>query len=369
VSGRARARVGIAFAGDVTAPGAWSGIPYGVAGGLRAQGVEAVPLRAEPPRALMAPALALAAAARRSRVDAAYVGPLAALRSAYAGARVRALREPLDGIVQMGSEFALPAGIPYVPLLDMTVVQARAVHPVFARLSEPVFERWRERQRRQLLAARACCAASGWTADSIVRDHGVPRERVHVVGFGRNHEPPPAGASRDWSAPRFLFVGREWERKNGDVAVRAFGRLRAERPDATLDLVGGHPRVDLPGVTGHGSLRLGVEEERRRLDALYAAATCFVMPSHCEPFGMAYAEAAAAGVPSIGTTVGGAGDVVGPDGGVLVPPGDEDALLDAMRRLADPETARAMGAAARARAERFTWPAVAERLLRALGLA
>jgi glycosyltransferase involved in cell wall biosynthesis len=93
-----------------------------------------------------------------------------------------------------------------------------------------------------------------------------------------------------------------------------------------------------------------------------------VMPSECEPFGMAYVEAAAASVPSIGTTVGGAADILGDDGGVLVAPGDEAALRDAMRRLADPGASGAMGEAAHRRAERFTWAAVAGRLLRALAL-
>jgi glycosyltransferase involved in cell wall biosynthesis len=66
--------------------------------------------------------------------------------------------------------------------------------------------------------------------------------------------------------------------------------------------------------------------------------------------------------------VGGAGTIIGTDGGRLVPPRDLRALEAAMLELADPATARRMGEAARARADRFTWDAVAGRMLRALAL-
>jgi len=85
-----------------------------------------------------------------------------------------------------------------------------------------------------------------------------------------------------------------------------------------------------------------------------------------EPLGIVYAEAAAAGVPSIGSTAGGARTIIGDEGGRLTPPGDPAALEAAMLELCDPETARRMGEAARERAQAFTWDAVAGRMLRAL---
>jgi glycogen synthase len=110
------------------------------------------------------------------------------------------------------------------------------------------------------------------------------------------------------------------------------------------------------------------EADRDRLDRLFGASTCFVMPSWHEPFGIVFSEASAAGMPSIGTTAGGCAELIVPPGRV-VDPADEDALLAAMRELADPDTARRLGAAARERAQLFTWEAVGERMLRALGIA
>jgi glycogen synthase len=246
----------------------------------------------------------------------------------------------------------------------MTVPLAlRSGYPLWRLLPEGAVRRRIARQAAAYERAHACCAATPWVARAMISDYGVPEEKVHVVGVGRNHDLRPA--ERDWSTPRFLFVGLDWERKNGPAVVRAFERLRTGSPRARLDVVGGHPPVRSAGVTAHGRLRLNRPEERERLRALFSQATCFVMPSRVEPIGIVYAEAAAAGVPSIGTERGGAAFVIG-DGGVTVDPDDEEALLEAMTRLTDPETAARLGALAHARSRLFTWEAVAERLLLAL---
>ena len=356
-------RLAIAAVGDVSSPDTWSGVPAGLARGLRAYDVEWVGIDATPPAPLRVAGLGASAAVRGSRVDAWYTSGMHALRDAVAARKV-ARAGHLDAAVVCGAEFTLPRTLRAAIWADLTVVQARRWHPVFARLSEGTFTAWRARQDRAYRNAAALAAASGWTARSMIDDHGADPEKVHVVGFGINHAAPERRGG--WDTPRFLFVGREWERKNGPAVLRAFSELRDERPDARLDLVGGHPPVSQPGVTGHGVLRLSDEDDAERARDLFARATCFVMPSECEPFGIAYAEAGAAGVPSIATAVGGAATITGSDGGILVDPADDGALLDAMRRLADGETARAMGEAARERAKLFTWEAVAGRMLRAL---
>lgn len=221
--------------------------------------------------------------------------------------------------------------------------------------------------RRLHRRAVASCAVSAAAAQSLVADDGVDPHRVHVVGCGRNIE-PDGPVEHDWSVPRFLFVGNDWARKNGQAVLRAFGRLRQVHPDAHLDVVGGHPPLDVGGVTPHGPLRLDRPADRGRLRSLFASATCFVMPSWSEPFGIAYVEAASFGVPSIAGTTGGTSTAVG-DGGILVDPADDGALLAAMSELANPAEASRLGRRALARSARFTWRQVAQRLYRATGLA
>jgi glycosyltransferase involved in cell wall biosynthesis len=368
-------RIGVAFPGDPSQPATWSGIPHRLIRALEQAGVEAVPLQVEPPAlvraactnavaaAYLRPQRDLKGAVRRARAAARTSDALAAVNSwAAPGALRRA--GSLDGIVQIGTGYTLPSAAPIVTFEDMTVPQTRT-HPYagWDLLSQRSFDARMRRQRRAYERASACCLTSPWAAESVLRDYGIPAPKVHVVGIGCNHV-APAG-QRAWEDPKFLFVGLDWQRKNGPGVLRAFARLRQQLPAARLDVVGGHPALGMPGVTGHGLLRLDVPEQHDRLERLFAEATCFVMPSHSEASAIAYVEAAAAGLPSIGTSAGGSAYLIGA-GGLIVDPGDDEALLNAMLRLADPGTAAATGAAAKQRSELFTWEAVAGRLLDAL---
>jgi glycosyltransferase involved in cell wall biosynthesis len=358
------AQLAVVAVGDPESPDTWSGITFGVLGALRSLGVGALPLDLTLPAGIERAMLLGSAASTRNRYDA-QAGALAA------GVRSRRARRGLagravDGVVQVGTTFALPPGVPYVTLEDMTLRQAAEIHPVFSRMSAPVIASWEKRRGVIYERARMCAVASSWAAESLRSDYSVARAHVAVVGFGANHRPQTS--VRSFATPRFLFVGIDWERKGGPLLLRAFSRLRAVCPQARLDVVGGHPRLEQAGVHGHGVLSPRRAADTALMAELFARATCLVLPSQVEPFGIVHVEAASAGIPSIGSSVGGPRDVIGADGGLLVDPGDEQGLFTAMHRLSDPALAVQMGQAALARAPLYTWSKVAERLLRALGL-
>jgi glycosyltransferase involved in cell wall biosynthesis len=94
------------------------------------------------------------------------------------------------------------------------------------------------------------------------------------------------------------------------------------------------------------------------------------MPTLQEPFGLAYLDAMACGLPCVGTRIEAVPEIVREgETGLLVPPGDPVALAAALERLlGDPTRARAMGAHGRARIfSGGLWHHVAARLERALG--
>jgi Glycosyl transferases group 1 len=352
-------RIALVQQSDPTRAGSWSGVPAGLTSGFRAAGCEVVPVGAE-----FRGAGRLARYLGMSWADQATSRAFAAAFSATANRRLRAAGG-LDGVVMIGTSYTLSTSTPVVTFEDMTVAQAlRQPDSVYSKLGSAAAARWKARQQRVYERSRGCCVASRWVATSLREDYGIPESKVHVVGLGRNLDVAPS--SKDWSTPRFLFVGVDWERKRGEAVLEGFAAVREQYPDATLDLVGGHPPVDAEGVTGHGSLPLGSEEGEREYAGLLARATCLVMPSTFEPYGIAYLDAAAAGVGSIGTTVGGAEDAVG-DSGRVVDPNDPQALTQAMLEMADAETARGCGETALARSGGLTWQAVAERVLTALG--
>jgi hypothetical protein len=344
--------------GDPTRAGLWSGVPVGLIGGFRAAGCEIVPINAE-----FLGSGRIARELHMSWADQATSRAFAAAFSATASRRLRAAGS-LDGVVMIGTSYSLSTNAPIVTFEDMTVAQAlRQPDSIYSTLGAAAAARWQDRQRRAYERSHACCVTSHWVAESLREDYGVPETKVHVVGLGNNLEIEPV--ARDWSTPRFLFVGVDWERKRGAAVLEGFAAVRERYPEAQLDLVGDHPAVGAEGVIGHGLLPLGCEEGERQYAELLSCATCLLMPSTFEPYGIAYLDAAAAGVPSVGTTVGGAPDAVG-DCGRVVAPSDPQGLLEAMLELADPDTARELGARAHTRSRTHTWPAVAERVLAAL---
>jgi glycosyltransferase involved in cell wall biosynthesis len=376
-----RPRIAVTCAGDPADVTSFSGTPAALLRGLGELDVDALALRGDLgphgqvwlERALLATRLrprhvrhprALRQTRRALRAELILSPALPPLRARAAALRIRRA-PPLDGIVQFGVAFDLPASTPVVTLEDATFRQVRDGHPWWWMGDHPdaVLEEIERQTRTRYMNAQACAFMSHWAAASAIKDYGIPAEKVCVVGVGRNHEPPCP--ERDWSSPRALFVGKGWARKNGDAVLRAFARLHAQRPDARLDVVGDHPRLDAPGVHGHGLLSMADPVQCRRLEDLFSAATFLVIPTLEEAAGIVFAEAQAAGIASIATSVGGAATIVG-DAGIIVDPHDDDAIAEAMSRLAEPALAARLGALARERAALFTWRAVAERLLRAL---
>ena len=107
--------------------------------------------------------------------------------------------------------------------------------------------------------------------------------------------------------------------------------------------------------------RITTEELARR----YCAAEIAVVPSLYEGFGFPAAEAMSCGLPVISTTAGALKEVVDAESGILVPPGDHQAIAEAVKRLMNDDALRQrMGAAGRARVERlFSWDEAVKKIL------
>ncbi|WP_294353150.1 glycosyltransferase family 4 protein [uncultured Sphingomonas sp.] len=165
-----------------------------------------------------------------------------------------------------------------------------------------------------------------------------------------------------------LFVGRvDDARKGFSVLEKAYDRLRAQHGDAAPTLavvgaVGEETRARLSAKYGSTIDLAGIVDEAE-LERRYASAGVFVMPSYYEGFGMPYIEAMRYGVPVVGTRVGGIPEVVPEETGLLVPPGDADALAAALTQLiANPALRYELGTAGRSWSERFHWPRIVDQL-------
>jgi glycosyltransferase involved in cell wall biosynthesis len=278
------------------------------------------------------------------------------LHSRAAGARLGRLPRPPQVVLQNGALFApgVRPPAPYVLLLDYTSALA-AGH---ATLPTSFPASWFDRERAAYAGAHAICTLSERAAESLRRHYGVDAGRLHVVGAGANVHPEHP-ARRD-DGHTILFVGGAFARKGGPLLLEAFRRVRREDPRARLLVAGPAERLEL----GAGAQQLG-HVPAASLAELFASATVFALPSLREPFGLAFLDAMACGVPCVGTAVDAIPEILaGGEAGILVPPNDPGALADALAAvLADPARARALGSAGRARVETtYRWDLVAARL-------
>ena len=156
---------------------------------------------------------------------------------------------------------------------------------------------------------------------------------------------------------RFLFAGRVMHEKGVDELFAAAKRMKQEYGDGVeLHIVGSFEEAYKPimdGLERSGAVKYhGYQSDMKRF---YAMASCVVLPSYHEGMSNVLLEAAASGRPLITSDIPGCREAV-EDGvsGYLCPVRDADALLDAMRRLAElPKDRRAeMGRRGRERMER-----------------
>lgn len=185
--------------------------------------------------------------------------------------------------------------------------------------------------------------------------------------------PAPDGPLRIFSCGRLNVV------KGHQDLLEALRLLRDRGLDASLEIAG---EDDMGGDGFHTELaadvgRLDLDEHVTLLGAVDSdtvrarleAAHLFALASWHEPLGVAYMEAMAMGVPTIGTDAGGVSELItsGRDG-LLVPPKRPDLLAEALAGLCtDPERCRALSTAGRARIEAgFTSARGASTLLRGL---
>jgi glycosyltransferase involved in cell wall biosynthesis len=212
-------------------------------------------------------------------------------------------------------------------------------------------------------AVRAFLIAAGHNREKLVTIHygldELPAARAEVT-------PEAAGIPAD--APLLLAVGRLIAQKDHATLLRAFARVHERHSQARLAILGSGPLEGaiLAQVRERGLDDAVVLPGRQEIRDWLERADVFVHTSRWEGFGIVLLEAMLASLPIVATRVSAVPEVVA-DGqtGALVEPGDAEGLAAAVDGLlSDPEQARRLGAAGRARAlEDFSVARMAERTL------
>ena len=303
------------------------------------------------------------------------------------GAEVRVLR-PATPLIR------IPVGIPRAARrdqLDVMLVQYSAsaripcpvvtvVHDVSFAAHPDFFSRtqrvWMPKTIPDTMRrAAAVITVSEFSKSEIVKHYGVAKDRVVVAPDAPDVSLARAAEDRGdppIEPPYFLALGTVETRKNIDVAIRALGLLRAQRPAAVRE------RLVVVGRDGYGAADIrraaedfgGVEflgyAPDAQVAALLSRATALVYPSRYEGFGLPVIEAMAAGTPALVSDIPVMQEIAG-DAAVRLPPDDERAWADAFEKIAtDPGYRSGLVERGTARARDFSWERTANVVLSVL---
>jgi glycosyltransferase involved in cell wall biosynthesis/GT2 family glycosyltransferase len=244
-------------------------------------------------------------------------------------------------------------------------------------------------EERLLLESDAILANSNAIVEEIEKDYEIrfDRRRLSIVPHGIEDWTE----SRELSSPRtenreirVCFIGRLEPRKGADVFLSIAPRLMETYKNIFIDIVGNDQipcsagttyrsvfEDQFPEYASQQRLTFHGEVSEERLREIYHSAEIVVAPSRFESFGLVHLEAMMYGKPVIGCNAGGMREIIENEiTGLLVTPGDADALLTSIERLLDDEQLRErLGRNARASyLSKFTSRQMANEIVRSLDI-
>lgn len=219
----------------------------------------------------------------------------------------------------------------------------------------PGEERWLLRKlKTYLISSASLWLSSGSQCTRYLRHYGAQDDRIREYPLAAAELSAGAQAQQMTPADRAQFkavhqlgevtllaVGQFIPRKGFDVLIRAFGTLQGEAgiPSVSLLLVGGGPEKSryarMIREAGIRNVTLLDFMQQSELAPYWQAADLFVLPTRYDVWGLVLNEAASFGLPIVTTSrAGAAHDLVRHgENGFVVPPDDEDALLQGCLQL------------------------------------
>jgi glycosyltransferase involved in cell wall biosynthesis len=210
----------------------------------------------------------------------------------------------------------LETEIPVIYMTDATFQQLQGYYPYFSNLIAYNIRQGIELDKKAFANAAHCMLASEWNKNSAVEDYGTDPAKISVVPCGANMDMiPPAEELKagHTGSCRLLFLGVEWERKGGQIALDTFHLLKEKGVNPQLHIIGCVPPYDLSpekNITVIPFLNKNDKDDFQRLHQIFLESDFLLLPTRAECAGVVFNEASAYGVPSITTDTGGVGTYV-----------------------------------------------------------
>ncbi|MGQ0738906.1 MAG: glycosyltransferase family 4 protein [Bacteroidota bacterium] len=201
--------------------------------------------------------------------------------------------------------------IPIVYMTDATFQQLQGYYPNFSNLTKYNIRQGVELDKKAFQKAAHCMLASDWNKNSAVNDYGIDANKISVAPCGANMDIVPGAGEINFERSggcNLLFLGVEWDRKGGDIALETFRILKQKGLNASLHIIGSVPPYDVShdtGITVIPFLDKNGEEDFRQLQHIFLQTDFLLLPTRAECAGVVFSEASAYGIPAITTDTGG----------------------------------------------------------------
>jgi glycosyltransferase involved in cell wall biosynthesis len=207
---------------------------------------------------------------------------------------------------------------PVVFWTDATFAGIHNYYGLFSNLYEQTVRDGHHVDEHALKNASLAIYTSNWAAKTATDHYRANAGKVKVVPYGANitasrdeSEIESRIAERDSDVCNLLFIGVEWERKGGPIALETAKILNDRGLKTHLHIVGVRPPGEMPDfVTLHGFVSKKSAQGAALFDRLLSDAHFLIVPSRAECFGLVFAEASSLGVPSLAASTGGVPSVV-----------------------------------------------------------
>jgi glycosyltransferase involved in cell wall biosynthesis len=293
----------------------WSGTPYFMTKALQEKFPDLFVVRTPRPVWLQYVRRTLRKASR-GRIDIIWNGTLAQWG---ANRIVNGLKsEKVDVVACIGNSSLsafVSRELPTIHVSDATVPLMRDYYAEFSGLPRILAESAWQLDRTSVLQSRACLFSTEWAAQSAIRDYGADPSRVHVIPWGANidaTEINPVDCAVPTGTCHLVFIGVDWDRKGGNIAVATALRLSEAGHAVRLHIIGATPELQhrADTIITHGFINKGTKDGRLKFDRIMRQAAFLFVPTRQDCSPMVFPEANSYGVPVITTRTGGVVDVV-----------------------------------------------------------
>lgn len=206
----------------------------------------------------------------------------------------------------------LNTDIPIIYSTDATFAVMANYYPELTPAAPPFSREGNLVEKRALDKASLVVTSSKWAADSMVRDYRTPEDKIEIIACPAHLERSPAREvvmrKKDRGECRLLFVGIDWQRKGGGIAVEALDWLNDNGVPSKLIVCG----CSVPekykhnkSVIAAGFFDKNTTQGNKDLEEMYLSSHFLILPTRAENFGQVFAEAAAYGLPVLASNTGG----------------------------------------------------------------